>query len=245
MNVEPEDYPPWSIVPYYGAKILINDPNDYPETTIRYRYITLGESLDIKVEPMVFQSDSKIRRVDPDKRACWFHDEVVLSHTDRYSFETCNTECRMRNYLENCGCLPFKYPREQSTRICEFEDLECLHNLTVYITKKNMNCHPICYMECRDKMYSVTSDVVPLLQHHYPQILTNSRNSSELATLQVYFGKSNCNCYKLTLLIDVNQFVGMYLTFSAQATSGTMLVLMIVFFYFFIAVFQQTGRRPT
>lgn len=92
-------------------KVLISDPNDYPETTVLYRFITLGESVAIKVDPMVFQSESNIRRVVPDKRACWFHDEVILGHTDRYSFETCHTECKMKTYLDTCGCIPFKYPR--------------------------------------------------------------------------------------------------------------------------------------
>lgn len=35
-------------------------------------------------------------------------------------------------------------------------------------------------------------------------------NESELAALQVYFGKSNCNCYKLSLVIDLSYFVGGY-----------------------------------
>ncbi|PZC76567.1 hypothetical protein B5X24_HaOG204466 [Helicoverpa armigera] len=111
FNVEPNDYPSWSPVPYYGVKVLLSDPNDYPETTIDYRYITFGESVDIKVEPMVFQSDSNVRRVEPENRGCWFHDEVVLSHTNRYSYETCVTECRMKNYMDACKCVPYKYPR--------------------------------------------------------------------------------------------------------------------------------------
>lgn len=90
-----------------------------------YRYITLGESVDIKVMPMVFQSEPEVRRVKVDKRMCWFHDEVFLEHTNRYSYETCNTECRMRNYLETCGCIPFKYPRGtlyKSLGRCYFSD---------------------------------------------------------------------------------------------------------------------------
>ncbi|XP_028038255.1 pickpocket protein 28-like [Bombyx mandarina] len=168
FNVEPGDYPSWSPIPYYGVKVLISDPNDYPETTVLYRFITLGESVAIKVDPMVFQSESNIRRVVPDKRACWFHDEVILGHTDRYSFETCHTECKMKTYLDTCGCIPFKYPREKSTRICEFEDLNCLNNVTVYKSRENMDCKPMCYMECQDKKYSITSDLLPFLPEDYP-----------------------------------------------------------------------------
>ncbi|XP_075971050.1 pickpocket protein 28-like [Anticarsia gemmatalis] len=210
FNVEPNDYPSWAPVPYYGVKVLVNDPNDYPETSVIYRYITIGESVDLKVEPMVFQSQSDIRRVDPDKRACWFHNEAFLGHTDRYSFETCCTECKMRNYLEACNCVPYKYPRDPTTRTCEFEDLKCLNNVTVYKSRKEMLCVPICYIECRDKRYRMTSDLTPFLPQNYPPEVTEGRNISELAAMQVYFGKSTCNCYKLTLLIDLSYFIATY-----------------------------------
>lgn len=59
----------------------------------------------------MFQSQSDVRRVDPSKRGCWFHDEVYLGHTDRYSYETCWTECKMKAYLQACGCMPYTYPR--------------------------------------------------------------------------------------------------------------------------------------
>lgn len=62
---------------------MISDPNDYPETSILYRYITPRDSVDIKIEALIFQSEADLRKVDPEKRGCWFYDEVVLEHTDR------------------------------------------------------------------------------------------------------------------------------------------------------------------
>ncbi|CAG9560785.1 unnamed protein product [Danaus chrysippus] len=110
FHVEPHDYPDWSQSPYYGAKILISDPNDYPEITVLYKYVKVGDALEIKVEPMVFTSDDNLRSVPIDKRGCSFHDETILVHTDRYSTETCKTECKMKRYKEGCGCVPYKYP---------------------------------------------------------------------------------------------------------------------------------------
>ncbi|XP_021203497.2 pickpocket protein 28 [Bombyx mori] len=243
FNVEPGDYPSWSPIPYYGVKVLISDPNDYPETTVLYRFITLGESVAIKVDPMVFQSESNIRRVVPDKRACWFHDEVILGHTDRYSFETCHTECKMKTYLDTCGCIPFKYPREKSTRICEFEDLNCLNNVTVYKSRENMDCKPMCYMECQDKKYSITSDLLPFLPEDYPNNVSRGRNASELAALQVYFSKSNCNCYKMSLLIDVNYFIATYGGVFSLSFGGSVVTISEVIYLFVSIIIVCSARK--
>ncbi|CAH2075632.1 unnamed protein product, partial [Iphiclides podalirius] len=210
INVEPFDYPNWSSLPYFGAKILLSDPNDYPETTVLYKFVTLGESLDIKVEPMVFLCENNIRQVSPDKRNCWFHDEVLLEYTDRYSYETCKTECKMQNFLRNCGCVPYKYPIEISTPICEFENLECLNNVTAYKSEEDRACDPVCYMECWDKRYSITSDLTPLIPELFPANVTKDHNAGDLCALQVYFAKSSCNSYKLMLLIDFNYFIATY-----------------------------------
>ncbi|XP_069354755.1 pickpocket protein 28-like [Maniola hyperantus] len=208
--VEPGNYPNWSLTPYHGAKILITDPTDYPETTVLYKFVVPGESLDIKVEPKIFQSDEDIRRLPVETRACMFHDEAALAHSYRYSTETCKTECKMKNYAHHCGCIPYKYPRDKTSRICDFHDLECLNNLRAHRTGEGRTCNPVCYIECRDKKYSIASDVMPLLADFYPPNVTKDRNISELSSVQVYFAKSTCNCYDRMLLIDFNYFVATY-----------------------------------
>ncbi|XP_052738590.1 sodium channel protein Nach [Bicyclus anynana] len=210
FNVEPNDYPKWSLTPYHGAKILITDPTDYPEITVLYKYVIIGETLDIKVEPKIFQSDDDIRRMPVEKRACMFHEEAALVHTYRYSTETCKTECKMRNYADHCGCIPYKYPNDKASRVCDFEDLQCLNNLRAAKTGEEKTCDPVCYIECRDKKYSITSDVMPLLADFYPPNVTKGRNISELSSLRVYFAKSTCTCYDRMLLIDFNYFVATY-----------------------------------
>ncbi|XP_072940724.1 sodium channel protein Nach-like [Epargyreus clarus] len=242
FNVEPDDYPSWSTVPYYGAKILLTDPNDYPETTVLYKYISIGESLDIKVEPKVFQCEDDVRGVEPLRRECWFHDEVSLEHTDRYSYETCKTECRMQNYLTYCGCIPYKYPRETSIRICEFEDLPCLSNYRVYRIEGQRPCEPVCLSECRDKKYSITSDNMPFLRESVPANVTVGRNVSELAALQVYFAKSTSNCYKLTLLMDFNYFIATYGGIFSLSFGASMLTLFEIA-YLLIAALVNIMRR--
>ncbi|CAG4966492.1 unnamed protein product [Parnassius apollo] len=241
FNVEPEDYPVWSSTPYFGAKILLSDPNDYPEITVLYKLISLRESIDIKVEPMLFQCENDIRYVAPEKRGCWFHNEAFLEHTDRYSYETCKTECKMQRFLESCGCIPYKYPREKTTPVCEFKNLQCLQNTTAYRFERQRPCIPVCYMECRDKRYSITSDLTPFVPELFSSNITNGRNISELSALQVYFAKSSCNTYNLMLLMDFNHFIATYggiFTLSFGASILTLCELVYLFVSFLLSKFR-------
>ncbi|XP_073951927.1 sodium channel protein Nach-like [Choristoneura fumiferana] len=240
FNVEPEDYPSWSTVANYGATILISDPNDFPETSVKDKYVTTGTSVDIKVEPKVYQSESDLRHVVPSRRACWFHDEVTLEHTDRYSYETCITECTMNNFIQFCGCTPYKYPRDGSRRFCELADLPCMHNLTVY--GKGVPCDPPCYVECRDKGYSIAENTVPFLADDFPANVTSGRPLNSIASIKVYFRKSTCNCYKLTLLMDVNYFIATYggvLSLSFGASLLTIVELLYLFISYLVQRFSK------
>ncbi|RVE45031.1 hypothetical protein evm_010310 [Chilo suppressalis] len=141
-------------VPSADWRILITDPNDYPEANVKYRYLAMGESMDIKVDPMVFQTENALRRVDVQKRNCWFHDEVPLGSTDRYSTETCTSECKMATYQRSCNCVPYKYPRNKRFRVCELEDLKCLHNVTG-IMNTSLICQ-VCISTLQSQLVTVT-----------------------------------------------------------------------------------------
>ncbi|XP_047521437.1 pickpocket protein 28-like [Pieris napi] len=229
FTVEPSDYPPWALSSSYGAKVLINDPNDYPEYSLIYKRVYTEISLDIKVQPWVFEAEDSLRSIPKAYRGCAFHDEIELKHTDRYSSETCATECKMRSYLTYCGCVPYKYPQEATTRICEFKDLGCLNNLRA---KKlsGEHCDPLCYLECRDKHYRVTSDIMPLVADLYPDEVMNNRNASELSALQVYFNRPTCNCYKQMLLMDFTSFIATYGGIFSLSFGASLLTLIEVVF---------------
>ncbi|XP_061709524.1 pickpocket protein 28-like [Cydia pomonella] len=308
FNVEPDDYPSWSRAINYGALIIVNDPNDYPETSARDTFVIIatlkanppapGTSVDIKVEPKVYQSEAGVRRVSPAHRACWFHDEVALEHTDRYSYETCVTECVMANFIAECGCTPYKYPRDET---CVTECVAKLHmwlhalqiyyiNLTDCYSKqishfikifsmtisreenrdyicmekrsyncplnwyvftvhgKRLPCDPPCYVECRDKRYSISKNTVPFHASDYPKLDTKAVNVAHLAAIKVYFGKSSCSCYKLSLLMDVNYFIATYggvlgLSFGVSlVTAAEFVYILVINIYERISLIRERGK---
>ncbi|XP_060801071.1 pickpocket protein 28-like [Amyelois transitella] len=209
FNVEPDDYPSWDLGRFYGGRVLINDPNDFPETTVLYEFFSSGDALDLKVVPLVYQADANLQSVDSSVRNCWYPQEVSLEHTDRYSFETCNTECKMQTYFLHCGCIPYKYPKVKGMRICDFSDLECLHNVTVRVSNKDRACKPECKVECNDKRYGITSSLSPFLASDENE-LPPGTNLSQVSSLRVYYEKSSCNCYKMKFLIDFNFIIATF-----------------------------------
>ncbi|XP_049866288.1 pickpocket protein 28-like [Pectinophora gossypiella] len=210
FDVEPNDYANWSLAPAYGAKMLLSDPNDYPETRVLYRYMGIGDSIDVKVEPRFYNCESSLRHIEPQRRGCWFHDEVNLINTNRYSYETCHTECRIKSFVRFCGCVPYKYPVDKTTRICELADLPCLNYMRVNWARTRQPCVPECYKECRDKEYYFVGDTTPFFAEEFPPNVTRGRNISELISLHVYYMQSTCNCYTMSQLNDFNFFIGTY-----------------------------------
>ncbi|GBP91675.1 Pickpocket protein 28 [Eumeta japonica] len=84
FDVQIDDYPSWSQA-NYGAMVLLSDPHDFQEITVSINYALPGQSVDLKVEPLVYRTESNVRTVDVDKRNCWFSDEIRLAYTERES----------------------------------------------------------------------------------------------------------------------------------------------------------------
>ncbi|XP_052750407.1 pickpocket protein 28-like [Galleria mellonella] len=225
FNLEPEDYPSWAYVPYVGANIILSDPSDFPETTILSKFVSSGESLDFNLEPLIFQIDPRIRDVQVSKRNCLFHDELHLENSNKYSFETCSTECRVHTLLKYCGCVPYKYPKKASQRACEFEDLACLINVTTHVSVNPMSCNPQCFVECNDKLYTMKSKSVPFVPEMVPENIIAGHNVSQLTSLRVYYGRPICNCYKLVYLIDTNYIIATFGGVFSLSFGGSILTL--------------------
>lgn len=129
IEVEKESYVAYS-KSFYGAKILIHDPEDFPQTSVTTSIGQPGYDLTIAVLPSVIVSEPGIRGLSQLQRNCLFEDEVTtlikiilfliimflitrqkkLRTTNKYSFQSCMNECTVDTILSKCDCLPFYYP---------------------------------------------------------------------------------------------------------------------------------------
>lgn len=109
IEVEKEEYVAYS-KSFYGAKILIHDPEDFPQTSVTTSIGQPGFDLNIAVLPSVIVSEPGIRGLSQLQRNCLFEDEKKLRTTNKYSFQSCMNECTVDTILSKCDCLPFYYP---------------------------------------------------------------------------------------------------------------------------------------
>lgn len=110
IEIEKESYVAYS-KSFYGAKILIHDAENFPQTSVTTTTIGQpGYDLTIPVIPSVIVSEPGIRSLSEKQRNCLFDDEQKLRTTNKYSFQSCMTECTVDTILNKCDCLPFYYP---------------------------------------------------------------------------------------------------------------------------------------
>lgn len=94
---------------YYGIEIVVHDPQEMPPTTVS-AVVQPGQDLSLSVSPSVVVSVPDIRDLPISQRMCYFEDERKLRTSDKYSFETCLSECKVDTVLNICNCIPFIYP---------------------------------------------------------------------------------------------------------------------------------------
>lgn len=75
IEVEKETYVAYS-KSFYGAKVLIHDPEDFPQTSVTTSIGQPGYDLTIAVLPSVIISEPGIRGLSQAQRNCLFQDEV-------------------------------------------------------------------------------------------------------------------------------------------------------------------------
>lgn len=87
LHVETEHYLSY-VNSYYGIKVLVNEPEDFPETSVSTVLVQPYFDVSISVIPSIVVSQDSIRNLPLRQRNCLFDDEVYVI-TDGNSFEMC------------------------------------------------------------------------------------------------------------------------------------------------------------
>ena len=91
---------------------MVNDKRNFPSTKRKSFLLESGRENYVSISAINIKSDEAIRKIDPQKRFCYFHDEYALDLHKNYTQANCILECTI-NYgrrLMNSNCTPWYFP---------------------------------------------------------------------------------------------------------------------------------------
>eukprot|EP00095_Tigriopus_kingsejongensis_P005799 maker-scaffold88_size394946-snap-gene-2.27 protein:Tk05799 transcript:maker-scaffold88_size394946-snap-gene-2.27-mRNA-1 annotation:"sodium channel protein nach-like" len=121
---------------------LIHGPYEYAEVMNKGFAIGTGEEIFVGLSAVITESNAAVKEMNIDRRKCVKSDEdpaVLKAHNielrvyQYYEKMSCLMECRAREILKSCNCLPYHYPKfgqflNRSTA-CNLKGLFCLNTI--------------------------------------------------------------------------------------------------------------------
>ncbi|GLH02062.1 Pickpocket protein 11 [Gryllus bimaculatus] len=113
--------------------VYIHGPEEIPDCASRslvlpdLTYKTLDESA------LALYTTAEARGLSVRQRRCRLRHESDLELGPVYSYNLCRMECRLKQSLRLCSCVPFFYRNRGKYPICDLDGMKCLaaHNLSI------------------------------------------------------------------------------------------------------------------
>ncbi|KAK3924384.1 Sodium channel protein Nach [Frankliniella fusca] len=259
-NISEYFYP---LLPTTGIKLLVFNPNDYPDTAsggLIEKLVMPGQEVFFKLGSVTTKPTADVVGLSKERRSCLFNNEKIL-FSNFYSYSDCLMDCRVQSMRNLCGCLPFYSPvkgKEEDTRVCEIGDLRCLDKHTeMWQTLRPREALPglelemtqslecdDCFPACGDTVYNVETTSMPLQQvlMDHSNFLKGFKVENH-SVFHIFFGSSSQTLMNKSvrmawpdLLSNIGGICGVFVGFSAMSV--------IEFLYFFtLRVFVALSSR--
>uniref|UniRef100_A0A1A9W418 Uncharacterized protein n=1 Tax=Glossina brevipalpis TaxID=37001 RepID=A0A1A9W418_9MUSC len=129
-----------------------------------------NQFVEVRISKKNTYTTDESRQLSISQRKCIFYDEVKLQYfPDEYTFSSCMKECRMRNALKLCKCLPPFYKPTADVKICTVKQLSCLEKYKHNITN-NKDCYR-CELGCSKTVYNIEKLMKSVERTEYPGVL--------------------------------------------------------------------------
>ncbi|XP_055294959.1 pickpocket protein 28-like [Sitodiplosis mosellana] len=143
-------------------RVFLSTPGDslYGQTPLS---VSIGEDSQMLISSKLTTTSDGLRRYAPHQRQCYYNSERPLTFFKQYSEQNCMAECMATYIKDKCGCVKFSMPRENSTRICGRDKLDCYRKNTLQfrldrVVYSNSTCD--CLPACISIEYNVEIDRV-------------------------------------------------------------------------------------
>lgn len=183
-----------------GFKVMLHTPDEVPRLSNGFFVANLGREISVKVKPKVILTEDTLRGYEPKRRTCYYNNERSLKFSKFYTQSNCELECLADFTLKRCGCVGFAMLRDESTRICNRTQIECMKlaekqkNRQEYRESLNLkssdetacNCLPLCTSIAYD--HEVTENPFEIGQFYKAfDLNSNEIEGFELSMLTISF----------------------------------------------------------
>uniref|UniRef100_A0A182RXW0 Pickpocket n=1 Tax=Anopheles funestus TaxID=62324 RepID=A0A182RXW0_ANOFN len=188
-----------------GYKLMIHDPDEYPQVSMRNMRLPFGHEISIALKPQMIVTTKSAADYSWKKRQCFFNHERHLRFFKIYNQANCELECLTNVTLALCGCVRFSMPRANDTKMCPLSKWECMfhakwilglitehHSLHKEITDIVNRCN--CLPACRSVDYDV--EITQTLRDIDNYLRANNELPQDISdkylitTLAIYFKES-------------------------------------------------------
>ncbi|CAD6999192.1 unnamed protein product [Ceratitis capitata] len=161
-----------------GFQIFSHETADRISMDYPHQMVFARNEIDIRVTTSLTYAIPYVRRYDVDMRRCYFNNERKLLTFSNYTQYTCFLDCRSRQMLATCGCVPPLWSRTSNWSICTLTQASCVKanmerimrtinhvHRDVEPYKSNPNSERYicqCYPNCNLYIYNTYYDVTPL-----------------------------------------------------------------------------------
>uniref|UniRef100_A0A182HXE9 Uncharacterized protein n=1 Tax=Anopheles arabiensis TaxID=7173 RepID=A0A182HXE9_ANOAR len=112
-----------------GYKLMIHDPGEYPQVSMRNMRLPFGHEISIALKPQMMITSPSAADYSWEKRQCFFNHERHLRYFKIYNQENCELECLTNVTQAMCGCVRFSMPRSNDTRVCPLSMFHCMYDV--------------------------------------------------------------------------------------------------------------------
>lgn len=116
-----------------GFKVFIHRPGDFPSLSGQHLFLPIKHDASVSLSATSTKISGLLKSYKPRQRKCYMTDERPLQFFKFYTRSMCYHECLANYTLKTCGCVKFSMPRMNSTKICDYSQINC-----TLIAKRNM-----------------------------------------------------------------------------------------------------------
>ncbi|XP_055623469.1 sodium channel protein Nach-like [Toxorhynchites rutilus septentrionalis] len=143
-----------------NGDIFYHGPFDAPLILKRFKVHTSASAfLTMTFKPVTVTADFTIQDLYVQQRNCRFRHESNLDFfPSYYSNNLCILECRLKFFIQFCGCIPHFYNLAVRVPICRLKQLKCLMDNHNNITRSLSSC--VCLKDCHSISFTLQNYVL-------------------------------------------------------------------------------------